>query len=70
VLIDHFQELEPTAFGACIDMEVRGPYLVEMLSPVTPHRGVNRSCPLVTWTPDRCQGFTAAPIGEAHRLRG
>jgi hypothetical protein len=46
VLVDHVQELEPAAVGRGIELEIHGPHLMGMLSPVTPHRAVGWPCPL------------------------
>jgi hypothetical protein len=37
VLVDHVQELEPAAVGRGVELEVHGPHLVGMLSPVASH---------------------------------
>ena len=37
VLVDHVQELEPAAVGRGIELEIHGPHLVGMVSPVTSH---------------------------------
>jgi hypothetical protein len=37
ILVDHVQELESAAVGRGIELEIHGPHLVGMVSPVTPH---------------------------------
>ena len=37
VLINHVQEFESAAVGRGIELEIHGPHLVRMLSPVTSH---------------------------------
>ena len=46
MLIDHVQELESAAVGGGVELEIHGPHLVGMLSPVTSHRTICRPCPL------------------------
>ena len=46
MLVDHVQELEPAAVGRGVELEVHGPHLVGMLSPVTSNRSVCGACPL------------------------
>ena len=46
-LVDHLQELEPAAISRGVELEVHGPDLVGMLGPMTPHRAVRGSCPLL-----------------------
>jgi len=40
VLVDHVQELESAAVSRGIELEIPGPHLAGMLSPVTPHVAV------------------------------
>ena len=47
VLVDHVQEFEPAAVGRGIELEVHGPNLVGMLSPVTPLVVIGGPCPLL-----------------------
>ena len=47
VLVDHVEELEPPAIGRGVELEVHRPDLVRVLSLVTSHRAVSRSCPLL-----------------------
>lgn len=41
--VDHIQEHEPAAVGGCIELEVHGPHLMWVLSPVTTHRAIGGS---------------------------
>ncbi len=46
MLGDHVQEFESAAIGRGSELEIYGPHLVGMLSPVTPHLVICGPCPL------------------------